>query len=222
MKEIISKLNKGIGIIRKLRSILPRNASLTIYKSFIRQNIDYCDFIFDQAHNESFCNLERLQYNINLTITSAIKGTSKLKIYEELGLESLKFRRWMHHLCVFYKIKTKGHLEYLYKLILAKSSFYNTHNSDHIKTYYCRTSIFKYCIHSFLIQLMNGTDWTAPFVIQNPRRNPLLKIARTMPKPTFNIHNPYGLKLSTYLRLGLKLITVLILRIASILYVCVV
>ena len=69
---------------------------------------------------------------------------------------------------------------------------------------------------------MNGTDWTTPFVIQNPRINPLLKIARTMSKPTFNIHNPYGLKLSTNLRLGLKLITVLILRIASILYVCVV
>ena len=32
--EIISELNKGIGIIRKLRSIL-RNDLLTIYKSFI-------------------------------------------------------------------------------------------------------------------------------------------------------------------------------------------
>ena len=36
IKEIISKVNKGIGIIRKLRSILPRNALITIYKFFIR------------------------------------------------------------------------------------------------------------------------------------------------------------------------------------------
>ena len=34
IKEIISKVNKGIGIIRKLRYILPRNALLTIYKAF--------------------------------------------------------------------------------------------------------------------------------------------------------------------------------------------
>ena len=61
IKEIISKVNKGIGITRKLRSILPRNALLTIYKAFIRPNIDYCDFIYDQPHNESFCNnLEKL------------------------------------------------------------------------------------------------------------------------------------------------------------------
>ena len=33
IKEIISKVNKGIGIIRKLRYILPRNALLTIYKA---------------------------------------------------------------------------------------------------------------------------------------------------------------------------------------------
>ena len=115
MKEIISKVNKGIGIIRKLRSILPRNPLLTIYEAFIRPNIDYCEFINDQPHNESFCNnLEKLQYNAALAITDAIKGTSKLKIYEEFGFESLKFRRWMRRLCGFYKIKTRGHPEYLY------------------------------------------------------------------------------------------------------------
>ena len=56
IKEIISKVNKRIAIIRNLRSILPRNALLTIYKSFIRPNVDYCGFIYDQPHNESFCN----------------------------------------------------------------------------------------------------------------------------------------------------------------------
>ena len=47
IKEIISKVNKGISIIRKLRSIRPRNALLIIYKAFIRPNIDYWDFIYD-------------------------------------------------------------------------------------------------------------------------------------------------------------------------------
>ena len=52
-----------------------------------------------------------------------IKGTSRLKMCEELGLESLKFRRWMRRLCVFYKIKTRGHPKYLYKLIPTKKLF---------------------------------------------------------------------------------------------------
>ena len=47
------------------------------------------------AFNESFhAKLESLQYNATLAITGAIKGSSTEKIYEELGLESLKSRRW--------------------------------------------------------------------------------------------------------------------------------
>ena len=43
---------------------------VTIYKSFIRPNIDYCDFIYDQPHNQSFCdNLGKLQYNAALAET---------------------------------------------------------------------------------------------------------------------------------------------------------
>ena len=37
IKVIISKVNKGIATIRKLTSILPRNALITIYKFFIRR-----------------------------------------------------------------------------------------------------------------------------------------------------------------------------------------
>ena len=57
MKEKIEKANKGIGLIRKLAHVLPRQSLLTIYKSFIRTHLDYGDKIFDQPNNESFCNL---------------------------------------------------------------------------------------------------------------------------------------------------------------------
>ena len=197
---------KGTGIIKKLRNILPRNALLTIYKAFIRPNIDYCDFIYDRPHNESFCNnLEIFQYNATLAVTGATKGTSKLKIYEELCLESLKFRRWMHRLCVFYKIKTRVHPEYLYKLIPTKNSSYNTRNSDHINTYYCKTDIFKYSFFPYLTVEWNKLDHTLRnSKYYNISKNSLLKIGRPIPKPTFNIHNPMGLKLLTRLRLGLS------------------
>ena len=48
--------------------------------------------------------IERVQYNAALAIIGAIKGNFKLKIYKELGFESLKFRRWFRRLCFFYKI----------------------------------------------------------------------------------------------------------------------
>ena len=95
LKKVESNVNKTIGIIHKLQNVLPRSALLTIYKSFIRPHLDYGDIIYDKAFNESFhAKLESLQYNATLAITGAIKGSSTEKIYEELGLESLKSRRW--------------------------------------------------------------------------------------------------------------------------------
>ena len=107
IKEKIAKANKGIGIICKLAHVLPRESLVTIYKSFVRPHIDYGDIIYDQPNNDSFCDMiERVQYNAALAITGAIKGTSQLKLYKELGFESLKFKRWFRHLCFLYKLRT--------------------------------------------------------------------------------------------------------------------
>ena len=96
-----------ISLIISLAITLPRDALLTIYKSFVRPHLDYGDIIYDQPQNESFCNkLESIQYNAALAITGAIQGTSKTKLYKELGLEFLKSRRWFRQLCTFYKIRT--------------------------------------------------------------------------------------------------------------------
>ena len=51
LKSIFSKVNKTIGLLRKLHHILPRSPLLTIYKSFIRPHLDYGDIIYDQAFN---------------------------------------------------------------------------------------------------------------------------------------------------------------------------
>ena len=46
---------------------------------------------YDQPSNESFCNkLEIAQYNAALAITGLIQETSRVKLHQELGLESLK------------------------------------------------------------------------------------------------------------------------------------
>ena len=91
IKEIITKVSKGIGVIKKLNNVLPRKALLTIYKSFVRPHLDYGDILYHQPYNESInSKLESIQYNAALAITGAIKGTSRSKLYKELGLESLK------------------------------------------------------------------------------------------------------------------------------------
>ena len=96
-----------MGLLRKFQQILPRSTLLTIYKTFIRSRLD---IIYDQAYNSAFHDkLESIQYNACLAITGAVRGTSTEKIYQELGLESLKSRRWFRKLCHFYKIFNDNH-----------------------------------------------------------------------------------------------------------------
>ena len=99
----ILKMNKGISVIKKLRHSLPRKSLLTIYKASLLPLVDYGDIIYDQPQNESFCEkIESVQYRAALAITGAIQGTSRDKLYHELGLESLKSRRWYKRLsCMF-------------------------------------------------------------------------------------------------------------------------
>ena len=79
-KIILSKINKSIGLLRKLQSLLPRNALITIYKSFIRPHLDYNDVIYDQTFNYYFHQkFESIQYNACLAITGAIRSTSRDK-----------------------------------------------------------------------------------------------------------------------------------------------
>ena len=105
---ILIKTHKIIGIIRKLQPIIPRAALLTIHRSFVRPHLDYGDVIYDRAFNGSFQNnLGSVQHDAALAITGAIRGSSREKLYQELGHESLKSRQWYRKLCLFFQILKK-------------------------------------------------------------------------------------------------------------------
>ena len=157
IKEKISKALKWICIIKKLSNVLPRKSLITIYKSFVRPHLDYGDLIYDQPNTERFCQqIESAQYNASLAIAGAIKGKPRLKLYNEIGLEPLKFRRWFRKLCTFYKIESTGLPSYLYDLIAKSSHIYNTRSVEDLAMLYSRTDIFS--IRFFRLQYQNGIN----------------------------------------------------------------
>ena len=61
--------------------------------------------MFDKAYNNSFQRyFDSLQCKAWLAITCVVEGSFTTKIYQELGLESLKNRQWFPKLCNFCKI----------------------------------------------------------------------------------------------------------------------
>ena len=95
-EHVQSKTNKWckiIGLIKKFSIHLPREALLRSCKSFVRPNLDYGDIIFNKPNNESFkSRIESIQYIAFIAITGAIQGTYRVRLYRELGLESLSER----------------------------------------------------------------------------------------------------------------------------------
>ena len=122
--------------------------------------------------------MEAIQYNAALAITSAIKGCSREKLYQELGFETLQQRRWYRKLCCFYKILKSQSPKYIIPIIIHQ--------------------LFPYTICHTLDWNIKNSESIETF------KNRILSFIRPSQNSTFNCHNPKGIKLLSRLRLGLS------------------
>ena len=104
MEKYVEQIKESV-LLRNYEIVCQENIYLLFYKSHIRPHLDYGDIIYDKPNIETFVSkLESIQYNASLAITGAIRGTSKERIYQELGIESLANRRWYRRMCLFGKL----------------------------------------------------------------------------------------------------------------------
>ena len=78
-----------------------------------------------------------------LPIKGAIRGTSKEKFYQDLGLESLEKRRWYWKLCYIYKIFDKKSSTYLLNIIIVSSRSYFTRYLENVSSFKVRHDSLK-------------------------------------------------------------------------------
>ena len=203
-KSLVKKVNKTVAVLRKFQNIFPRSVLLTIYKCFVRTHLDCGDIIYDEDFNNSFHQkIESLQYNAALAITGAIRGTSRERIYQELGLQSLQQRRWYRKLCFFVKIYKSQCPKYLFDIIPQSNCQYRTRNAQNICHINVKHQFFKNSYFPPTIIEWNKLD-------SNIRNSETLKIFKSkilqFIRPTgnsiFSCQNPIGVKLHTRLRLG--------------------
>ena len=191
--------------MRKLQNLLPRTVLITLYKAFVCPHLYYGDILYNQAHNASFHQkLESLQYNACLAITEAIHVSSREKLYQELGFESLQQRRRYRKLCSFYKIFKNESPRYLFNIIPIRNSSYITRNHAKIPLFKTNHNFFKNSfIPSTIIKWNNLVPNLRNSDIYGAYKNTILKYIRPSPNSVFKGHNRQGIKFLTRLRLGL-------------------
>ena len=140
-----------------------------------------------------------------MSIMGAIRGLSREKLYQELGLESPKSRRWYQKLCLFFELKKNKHPFYLFGMIPKVLSTRTTRNHNNIPLFnvkheYFRNSFFPSTVIEWnkLDNNIRNSESVSAFKKQ------ILKFIRPSPNSMFNVHNPHGVKLLTRLRVGLS------------------
>ena len=201
----IKKANKGIGLIHRLRKYVPRKSLLTIYKSYIRPHLDYGDIIYDHPGNAVFVQrLESIQYNACLAITGCFRGTSREKLYSELGLESLADRRFARRMIFFYKIINNLAPSYLRNLLPARLTApvnFRSRNPIYplnIRTERFRDTFFPYCISQW--NTLDARIRDLPSV--SSFKEAIYEFLRPKPSPVFDANDNQGVIFLNRLRLG--------------------
>ena len=164
----------------------------------------YGDIMYDQAYKESFHQkLGSIQYNAALAIAGAIRGTSREKLYQELGLESLQKQRWYRKFCYFLKI-LKGQSPLSKKLPSIRRA-YKTRNVDYTPCFNSKHNFFRNSFSPPTLTEWNNLDIN----IRNSEsyasfKKSILRFIRPSENPIFNCCNPSGIKLINRSRLGLS------------------
>ena len=123
-----------------------RNTLVKLYKSLIRPLMEYADVVWDGCCENVSDLLESVQYEFAKVGTGAMKGTGRQRLLEELAWESLKTRRSVHKLVLFFKIVndlTPSYLSDLLTLTTQQRSGLLLRSACNFSLFQCRTERFK-------------------------------------------------------------------------------
>ena len=106
----------------------------------VRPHLEYGDVIFHERSADLMKLLESVQYQAGLIVLGCWQSTSTIKLYKELGWESLSERRKFHQLNLYYKILKNKAPEYLSSYVLTSSP---------LGTQRYLNSFFPYCYNNW-------------------------------------------------------------------------
>ena len=119
-----------------------------------------------EACTHTVCLVYLMQNQVNypsalaaLPITGAIRDSSREKLYQELGLETLQQRLQYRKLCCFYKIRILQSPKYLYSIILMYNISYRARQFNKIPTINVKHDFFKNTFFPSTIIEWNKLDW---------------------------------------------------------------
>ena len=127
VSEISGKISKTLAALRRLKSILPQRVLITIYKSLILPNLDYCSTVWGNIGKGLATNLQKLQNRAARIITGADYSVRSTQILQNLNWLSLEERRSQQFKKLMFKTMNKEVPEYLHEKFVLTNTVHS-HN----------------------------------------------------------------------------------------------
>ena len=132
LDELSKRVSRKIGVLMRLKNLIPTSAKLRIYKSFILPQLTYCQTVWHFCRKSDSRKIERL-------LERALRSVycDKSSVYEELliraKLPSLLNRRLQEIATIMYKV-TRYNLcpSYISDIFNLSNRSYNRRDSDNL------------------------------------------------------------------------------------------
>ena len=160
-KSHVNKLSKSIGIMNKLKNILPQNIMLAIYNSHILSHINFAKL----AWGYQFDRIYKLKKAIR-AITRSKYNTHSEPIFKELDLLKIDDIYKIQHLKFFYKYVNNNLPECFQAMSFIYHSEIHSHHTRHRNNFVISRTNYEYTKRSIRINLVYILNDT-PNIIQD-------------------------------------------------------
>ena len=166
IREAILKAQRGIAFLKYLSKFVSREVLDQTCKLYVRAHLDYGDIVYHRHDPEmhlSFTEqLEQVQYNAPLVVTGVWKGTSRLKLFYELGWDTLYDRRPYRKLGHFFSLsKSKTSDYHLQETLEQRVTEYDYRSTRNFEQDISSTS--GALTHILITHFMNGINQIEQF-----------------------------------------------------------
>ena len=201
IKEKVLKATKGITLLKFLSKYVDRGVLNSCFKLYVRPHLDYGDVIYHNQRGDLMDLIERVQYKAALIVSGCWQGTSREKLYDELGWEYLSDRRWCRRLTMFYKICNGYAPSYLQEHIPARVEIPHALRERKEIPPFARTERFENSFFPYTIKMWKELDAVAKSKTSvDSFKKYLNSFIRPPGHSLFGVRDKFGVKLLTQIR----------------------
>ena len=106
VETTVSKVSKGIGMLRRIKSCVPKRTLIKVYNAIILPHFDYCSLVWSNCSEYLLDKLQKRQNRAARIITGRPYDIPTKEIFRELNWQSLPDRWEKNKLMFMHKVKS--------------------------------------------------------------------------------------------------------------------